>query len=288
MADSATAKVEREKVGLLQEFSAELPDDEYTCRLHSILTIEDNNIAVIDFNNKRLKLFNQSGGFLHSVEFDHHPRRACLTPTKDIIVTLKGISQLAMIQYIDHQLRITNTIQTDKEYIDIDAIDHKRLVANMCGYIDVLNYEGKVLNRINHYIGEGTEGLRVKFPSSLRTRNNLLYTTEVRYNGDRSLGLQCMICCDLFGKAIFVYKGPKEPLLFPCGVTLDKYGNIYIACRVTSRIYKIEPNGSMESLLLSKSDGLSQPWCMWVTENMRLIFTEYESSIIRMFQLPPK
>ncbi|GAB1606098.1 E3 ubiquitin-protein ligase TRIM56-like [Argonauta hians] len=286
MAVSADVNMTRENVEFFHEFSAELPDDEYTCRLHSILTIEGNKIAVVDFNNKRLKLFNEMGGFLNSIEFEQHPRRACVTPTMDIILTLKGLCQLTIVQYINNQLQVTSTIQTDKEYVDIEAIDHKRLVANMSSYIDVLNYEGRVLNRINNFAGKETAGFRVKFPSSLRSKNNLLYASEVRYNDYRTLGLQCMVCFDVFGKAAFVYNGPKDPLVFPCGVTLDKYNNIYLACRSTSRIYRVQSNGESEDLLLSKSDGLSKPWCMWITDDMKLLFTEFESSIIRIFQLP--
>jgi len=65
-------------------------------------------------------------------------------------------------------------------------------------------------------------------------------------------------CCDLNDTTQWEFND-KHVLQYPCGITVDNDGNVYVVGSNSSNVVVISPDGQRHRQLLSSKDGLSNP-----------------------------
>lgn len=265
---------------LLRSFSARISSDTTTCCLTTILEY-DTNIIAVDYSNKNLKTFNAEGVCLSVLNLQSSPRRACVTPEGEIVVTIQGEYMIMFLVKFGHQLFPSLDIPTAKDYALIEAVGNS-LICGKCGcpgYIDVINYRGHVLHSFSAF---SSNGLRISFPSYLAVHPlGDLLLSEVR-----SDGYQALIRCNLNGDIKFFYQGAKKSLKCPSGVSVDQNGYIYVACRMQNQIYCLTSAGGLHNVLKTKPNAISNPGSIFVTpDGSTLILAEFGSENVKVFDI---
>ena len=65
-------------------------------------------------------------------------------------------------------------------------------------------------------------------------------------------------CCDLHSTTQWEFNA-ECVLLYPCGISVDNNGNVYVVGRNSSNVVVIPPDGKRHRQLLSSKDGLKNP-----------------------------
>ena len=65
-------------------------------------------------------------------------------------------------------------------------------------------------------------------------------------------------CCDLHSTTQWEFNA-ECVLLYPCGISVDNNGNVYVVGRNSSNVVVISPDGQHHRQLLSSKDGLKNP-----------------------------
>jgi DNA-binding beta-propeller fold protein YncE len=65
-------------------------------------------------------------------------------------------------------------------------------------------------------------------------------------------------CCDLHSTTQWEFND-KYVLLYPCGISVDNNGNVYVVRRNFNNVVVIFPDGKRHRQLLSSKDGLKNP-----------------------------
>jgi sugar lactone lactonase YvrE len=85
------------------------------------------------------------------------------------------------------------------------------------------------------------------------------YVTYVATSGDKlyytDYDTHTVTCCDLHGTTLWEFKD-EHVLKWPLGISVDNYGNVYVAGRYSINVVVISPDGQRHRELLSNKDGL--------------------------------
>lgn len=65
-------------------------------------------------------------------------------------------------------------------------------------------------------------------------------------------------CCDNHGNVKWAYKDELN-IRIPRGISVDKNGNVFVACKRSNNVTVISPDGSRAKQILDKQDGLEEP-----------------------------
>ena len=262
-------------------FSARLSSDTQNCGLTTVLQ-HGTHILAIDHANRKAKNFTLEGICVSSYCFDKPPRRACVTPDGEILVTLQGAYMIAFLIKIGYELFFSHYIVTAKDYALVEAFNNTMLVCAKCGYpgcIDTLDYRGQILMSFSQF---SVDGFSVLFPSYL----SILPSGDLLMSELRNDGYQALICCDISGNIRYFYQGEGQHVVkCPSGVTTDRNGFIYLACRFKHKIYCLSSEGSLRAILLKENDVMN-PGSIHVTPSGgTLLVTEFGSEMVKIFDL---
>ena len=151
----------------------------------------------------------------------------------------------------------------DKRCITILDIENKKVVTNIA--MNTVIYSMAVRGRTIYYCA-GKKGLKMinlsdKSVSDIinsdmssddyvaTCRDKLYYTT---FNTDT------VTCCDLHGTTQWQFKDQRV-LLYPCGISVDNEGNVYVVGHASNNVVVISSDGQRHRQLLSNKDGLVDP-----------------------------
>lgn len=262
-------------------FSARLSSDTENCSLTTVLQ-HGPHILIIDHANRKVKNFTQEGMWLSDYCFNKPPRRACITPDGEILVTLQGAYMIAFLIKIGFELFFSHYIVTAKDYALVEAFDDKILICAKCGYpgcIDTIDYRGQILKTFSQY---SIDGLSVLFPSYL----SVLPSGTLLMSELRSDGYQALICCDTSGNIRYFYQGEGQNVVkCPSGVATDQNGLVYLACRFKHKIYSLSSNGTLKAVLL-KENNIMNPGSIFVSPSgTTMLVTEFGSEMVKIFDL---
>ncbi|GAB1602813.1 Hypothetical predicted protein [Argonauta hians] len=188
---------------------------------------------------------------------------------------------LMFIGKFGHQLFPSLDIPTAKDYALIEASGNSLICGNCgCpGFIDIINYRGHVIHSFSEF---SLSGLHVCFPSYLAIHpfGDLLLSEE------RKDGQQALICCNLSGDIKFLFQGMNRTLKSPSGVSVDRNGNIYVACRLQNQVICLTSTGRVHTVLKAKPNLILNPGSIFVNpEGSKLIITEYGSENVKIFDI---
>jgi len=140
---------------------------------------------------------------------------------------------------------VMTTISTDT-VIDCMAVRGRTLYyCTGSKGLKMLNLRDK---SVSHIINSDMSGVFY-----VATSGNKLYYTD--YITDT------VTCCDLHGTTQWKFNNERV-LHYPRGITIDKDGNVYVVGYYTDNVVVISPDGQRHSQLLSKTDGLVNPYAL--------------------------
>ena len=90
---------------------------------------------------------------------------------------------------------------------------------------------------------------RVIWLSFITSGDKLYYT---------NYSTQTVTCCDLHSTTQWKFND-KCVLLYPCGISVDNNGNVYVVGRNSNSVVVIFTDGQRHRQLLSSNDGLKNP-----------------------------
>ncbi|XP_071131525.1 E3 ubiquitin-protein ligase TRIM71-like [Mytilus edulis] len=144
--------------------------------------------------------------------------------------------------------KVTKVIKLDKECYGLSFYNNSLAVGLDRDEIRIIDLEGNTPKSI-----------------PVESKSDLDYLV---YCNDR------VIYSDYFGKAVYCYdeSGKQiwrytQDLEGPRGLFTDTYGNIIVADYRSDRIIVISKDGQNSKVLLSKGDGLKNPWCISFKHN---------------------
>ncbi|XP_071162053.1 tripartite motif-containing protein 2-like [Mytilus edulis] len=248
--------VEQIKPSLLTRLT--IQKDIESLNINACLILPDGKFIILDSNKKQLLLFRNDGIFIRKVvTFTEHPFDGCLVMNNTMAVGLGVVNHQTVLVDVNRS-KIIQTIQLSHNCFGV-ASDCKNLViSDSYSKCTTVN-----LNDMSHTILEGMRGV---FHISLFQGN--IYGTNI-INGE--------VCC---------FKATGEPLWTfqhldiarPRGLTLDKYGFVYIASAGNNSILVVSPDGKICKTILSDADGIKHPDALYINRETGLMIVSSDIS----------
>ena len=74
-------------------------------------------------------------------------------------------------------------------------------------------------------------------------------------------------CINLDGQVIYKYI-----ILGGIGLAVDRYGHVYISGLASNDIHRLSPDGTFRDIVLSKNDGVDEPWSITFNNDFSKLF----------------
>ena len=255
------------KTLLLKSFSAHIDGDTKVCALCDVSFTDDGQIAVVDRDNRKVKVFDKHGKLTLAVG-----EKSLKAPNR--IVVLRDTQGLLIKD--DKALKL---ISRDGQYVQSFAPTLKQPVGlgqTRDGEVIITDW----MTGAVHCYDE--EGLLIR--DFLHACESPGYITGAP-NGDIILSDWKQHVVKIFAndgrlKHVCGEHGNGEGQFdHPYGVCTDRFGHIIVADTWNNRVHMLSEDGQFLSVLVSKSDGLQWPQGVAVTQDGRLIVVEQHGNI---------
>jgi hypothetical protein len=91
-------------------------------------------------------------------------------------------------------------------------------------------------------------------------------------------------CCDLQGTTQWEFKDERI-LTFPLGISVDNYGNVYVAGGNSSNVVVISPDGQRHRQLVSSKDGIVKPNVLDYERSTNMLLVVNQSGIAFLYDV---
>ena len=252
---------------LVKTINTKLPDDVKDVALSDINVTEDNDIIVVDRDNKKVKVLDQEGQLLFATNESHF--RA---PNRITILRATGNA-------VVKDEKVLRVLAPDGDLLGVFAGNLKHPVASCQdagGDILVTDWvSGEV-----HRFSEAGQPLH-SFESNMEApayitsnRKGQIVISDWKKHEVRAF--------DKGGQFLFRYGGEGAgvgQLNHPYGMCTDLHGNVLIADNWNHRIHLVAENGRFIRFLLTKDDGLKWPQALAVDKSGHLLVAELQGTI---------
>ena len=268
--------------------SVRIAEDRTTCHVSGCKFLPDGRIAIADYNNKCLKLFESNFRLANYVRLASRPTDLVLILRDRIIEVATSLADEHMIQYVKvgRTAFIGKRVQTCVAYSGLSYSSAKLMYAScICedgsGQIHVINLEGNVLRTIK---SDCTATPLLVRPSSIYVDDdrNVLYVTDLAQN--------CVVCLDanpcLTGNKQPLFKYSDRNLELRTGmITADNDDNLYV-CSGNQSVHQISLSCQKIYEILTSTDGISLPQCLaFSAKDSLLLLSEYKENGVKLFKM---
>ena len=169
-------------------FNVKIRKDNTVCDIHGITITPSGQRLVVDYNNKKVKLFSQDMKFLSSVSVPVlYPNDITMVNDRDAVVTVE--LSLVFLEVTGKQLRIKHTIETSFDCIGITYSNGKLFVSD-CTTIHALDLQGtelwsvgrrslfKTLFKYAEYVSSNSDGRWIAVTDSDKNTITILDTNN--------------------------------------------------------------------------------------------------------------
>ncbi|XP_063400761.1 uncharacterized protein LOC134685195 [Mytilus trossulus] len=117
------------------------------------------------------------------------------------------------------------------------------------------------------------------------TTENMDTPIEINISGDKlyysSYHYHTVVSCDLQGTKQWTFKN-ENVLTYPCGLSTDNDGNVYVVGYGLTNVVIISPDGQKHRELLTTKDGLDNPWSINFEKetNQLLVANRYSKAFL--------
>jgi len=257
---------------LVKSFSAKTEYDNKDCNLSDLTVTEDNDIVVVDKDNRRIKVFDMDGNLLFATRngLFKAPNRIVSLPTSEGNLLVKDEKTLHILRP-NGQIGGKFPAKTLQHPVAM-CIDRKgdlMITDWMTGCVHIFNMEGVEVKKFSS---------NLEAPAYVTTSpaGNSIVLSDWKQNIIRMY--------DEEGRTSWQYSGssesnPDSSLNHPYGVCTDRFGHVLIADNWNNRIHMLSGDGSFLRLLLTKDDGLNFPQALATDSKGRLVVAEIQGQI---------
>ena len=238
------------------------------------------NIAIADFGNKRVQLFDSKWKYLRAIgdkgpvaERIGHPRSVAFTASGDVVVIHNGTVQLGeMFLFTERGQFIKDTGQylIDPKSVSIRSDDHMIVCDSGDKSVKVLTPDGSGLKQSFNALDCDTLPIHAVY------HEDKFFVSYVMAN-----------CVKVFNKrGELQYDIGREgsgdvQLNRPVGLTIDRCNNLIVCDTGKSRVRVFSLDGT---LVNSFSEGMGDPRFVAVTKDSKLLISDLRKHVIRVFQ----
>ena len=266
----------------LKRFSARTMSDESCPRLCGSAFLPYDKIALVDHDNKKLKLFHKNYVLLAEKEFDSAPWGVVLVNETCVAVSLYQERAVQVLRFGGFTLAVVRTITSKSEPYALTLMPDMGILATF----DVNENTAS----IGIVTNEETNRYLKKFPT--KTTRNVAFKGSLGliYNDVKSTYYVTSYVTDRVtaitnaGAVSFIYE--HTDLIKPFGLSCDGDGNIYVCSTSNSKIHQVLPNGNLNKFILTEADGVREPLDISFNEDGDLFLVTCENSdTVRIYKL---
>lgn len=234
-------------------------DDENTPGIYGCAVMPNEYMVLCDFNNKRLKLLDNSGVLIKRLTLPCSPWDISVVDSKNVVVTLPDRKQLQYVQVFP-QMKAGRTIKLDNKcwgiFVSGDEIYISCHKSRGDGEIRVLDRNGN----LKKHLGVRQDGSFIfKRPSYIAVNK----TSGKVFVSDWDT--RTITCMTVDGRIIYQYR--DEDMEHPRGLYCDSEDNILVCGFLTRNLQMITAGGKKYSTLLTSDDGLQYPQSITYRQN---------------------
>ena len=150
-------------------------------------------------------------------------------------------------------------------------------------------------------IADGTNKAIVTYDTQGNIQNSIKVQTDVGYMWCAVGSDDGFVILDWFGSKVLwvdsqgrvthTYgQGDGEGLSWPRHMVRGSQGHLVVADTDNHRLHLVDANGHLSCYLLTQSDGIQYPYCVWLDETTSLLYVAHRSGDnyeIRVYTAPP-
>ncbi|VDI59229.1 Hypothetical predicted protein [Mytilus galloprovincialis] len=237
--------------------------------IYGCQVLPDGRILILDAASKRLLLFSKDGDYIKDVIcLEGEPSDICYIKGNLIAVTIHFEQTILLIDI--SQQNITKTIKVTDECFGIDS-NGETLVVNLVGSevikLLTLDLDGNILSAVN------VPGM---FSICIALNKKNMICTDWNDN---------LISC-YSNNGILLWTHQHEDIREPFGITVNKHGFTFVACRGNDRIIVLSEDGKTSKTILSKESGLDSPHAISIDKtSSTLLVTNFSNGDAYLFDI---
>ena len=273
----AVTKKVYQRVG--KKFSIKLKDDPRDCTISGSGFLPNGNLVLADFDNKRLKLFDENLKNLSHLDLKVHPQNMC-TRTQDFeaYVTYNDNFQNGILVVSingDNSMSVIRTIKIKDLCYGISSNNGGLavMVNNPSGWqIHLITLTGNLKAKVIPESGGKSMFVR---PDYLRVTRDLKLLVSDRGNNS-------IFCFNSRGKLLFHNSRLRQPM----GIALDNAdngGHIFVAS--PGMVHQLDPSGDRIGALMSQDEIGFPPICLCYDEDDSLLVVAGQSNYMMAYRL---
>ena len=250
----------------LGSYNVKLSDDSNDCWIRGMAITNDGRRLLVDYTNKKVKLFSQDMKLLSSLSLSD-PRDIAVISNKEAVVTTVNTS-LVLLNISARHLSINTTTRVPFDVRGISKYGEKLVVTSSIPEPPSVKLIDKT-GRVHWSVSTDDQGQSLfsqpRFVTSDIERNTVTVTdcenkTLTVLNGDTG---------DVIKRRSLKDKSPR-------GVTTGPSGNIYVCYCGTREVAELTGDLAEERILLSQQDGLGdRPYAIVYDKSCGQLITSY-------------
>lgn len=234
----------------------------------------DANIVVLDRDNKKVKMFHQTGKFIR--EFGQNGVQNLQCPY-DLTVMEDGC--IAVTDYEDEDIKVFTSLGVFVKSIKASFKYPRGICTNPVGQLLVVDCHRHRLTIHDPDSGTVVRDIGGRAPEGYDLFTDPYYVCTTRTGNIivTDWGAPNLRFFDARGNFLAnygTYGLNKDQVLQPYGVCCDPYGNIFVADNQNHRIHLLAPDGTFLRFVVTKQHGLWHPMAVATDNNGLLIVTE--------------
>lgn len=245
-------KVKNAEVKIVSEFKVDGAD------LFGGVFLQNDQLLLADSSGNKCVLCSMDGVILHIISTDGSPWGVCAIGENEVLV---GLADDRKILKLSHSLKNLQTIQVDC----------------MCYGISTFG----------NTIAIGTRDSVQTFDSNfqrVRYSNDLSYTDDVAVDDEESViyssySTSTVRKVDRKGNILFTYS--HKELKKPCGLTVDRVGNIYVIGKYSNNVHILSRSGEVVRIL---NGVVTSPECINIQEGGNRFFVGEAGGVVKIFE----
>ena len=251
----------------LKRYNVKLSDDMEECRISGMAITNDGRRLLVDFNNKKVKLFSRDMKLLSSLSLSDRPWDIAVISDKEAVVTTVNKS-LVLLGISGSKMSINDTTSVPYDVAGISKYGEKLAVTSYSpnpASVELIDKTGRV------YWSMPTDDQGQSLFSNPQYVTSDIERSTVTYTdwGNNTLTV-------LNGDTGDVIKRRSVTDKFPRGVTTGPSGNIYVCYFTTREVAELTGDLAEERILLSQQDGLGdRSWDIAYDKSCGQLITSY-------------